>query len=68
MFEYEIDILEINDPHKDDLVEQMNDYGKAGWEIFNIAERVIKEWRDEYEGESEKHKIVEYTIYMKRKI
>lgn len=40
----------------------MDKFGQQGWEFFSIIEKVVEEW----ESYCEPHKIVEYTMYMKK--
>lgn len=63
MWEYQKQIIEIKDPSDYEIVSEMDKFGQDSWEIFSIIEKVVEEWKTYY---GEQHKIVEYTMYMKK--
>ncbi len=64
MWIYQKQIKEFKDPSGDTIISEMNDFGQEGWEIFSISERIIEQWMTY----GYPHKIVEYTLYMKKQI
>jgi len=63
MWKYKKETITIEDPTDDLIIIELNKFGEDDWEVFSILGNIIYEW----EVYSEKHYIVEYTIYMKKK-
>lgn len=64
MFKYEKEIVELKDPQPFDILVFMKNFGLEGWDIFSITEKTIEKW----ESYGQPHKLVEFTLYMKRNI
>jgi len=62
MIEYKKITKAIRDPSDSEITDYMQELSLDNWDVFYFSEKIIDEWRTY----SEEHKIVEYTIYIKR--